>query len=69
MTSAMMVAYVRGGLTIARELRANFKKNKADARFGKPTLQPIVPGGAKGTKHEALRASRHRRDFKWPANR
>jgi hypothetical protein len=68
MTSAMMVAYVRGGLTIARELRANLKKNKTDPRFGKPTLGRIVPGSKDGAKHEALRTSRHHRGFKWPAN-
>jgi len=68
MTSAFMVAYVRGGFTVARELRANFKKNNADARFGKPTLGRILPGSSKGLKYEALRSSRHRREFRWPAN-
>jgi len=68
MTSAMMLGYVRDGFTITHHLRANFKKNKSDARFGKPVLGRIIPGSVKGAKHEALRASRHRRGFPYPAN-
>lgn len=68
MRSAMMVAYVRCGFTIAKHLRENLKKNKTDTRFGKPALMPCVPGCVKGALSEALRATRHCRTFAWPAN-
>ena len=67
MTSAMMVAYVRGTYTIAKHLRANLTKNAADARFGKPTHPRKVLSSSKGPKHEELRRTKHGRAFPWPA--
>ena len=68
MNSAIMVAYVRGDYTIAHHLSANLKKNAEDPRFGSPTSPRMVPGSSKGTKHEVLRFTKHRRPFRWPAN-
>lgn len=67
MTSAMMVAYVRGDFTIATHLRANLKKNATDPRFGRPSFPCKVAGSSTGAKHEALRSTKHRRSFVWPA--
>ena len=67
MTSAIMVAYVRGSYTISHHLRANLKKNTQDPRFGSPTPPRKIPGSTKGAKHEALRFTKHRRAFRWPA--
>jgi len=69
MNSAIMVAYVRGGFTIAHHLRANLRRNTNDPRFGRPTSPRRMPGSPEGVKHEALRFTRHRRAFRWPATR
>jgi hypothetical protein len=68
MESAIMLAYRRGGYTIAQHLRANLKKHSKDARFGKPTSPRKMPGSSSGPKSEALRFTKHARNFKWPAN-
>jgi hypothetical protein len=67
MRSAIMLAYVRGSYTIAHHLTANLKKNAKDSRFGSPTSPRKIPGSTKGAKHEALRFTKHRRAFGWPA--
>lgn len=67
MKSAIMIAYVRGGFAISQQLTANLKRNAKDPRFGSPTSPRTIPGSAKGAKHEALRFTKHRRAFRWPA--
>ncbi len=68
MESAIMLAYVRDGYTVAQHLRLNLKSNSSDPRFGKPTSPRKIPGSSGGPKYEALRSTRHGRCFKWPAN-
>ena len=68
MESAVMLAYVRGNSTISQHLKSNLKKNRNDSRFGKPTSPRKVPGSLSGPKYDALRFTKHRRSFNWPAN-
>jgi len=69
MKSAMLVAYVSGGYTIAQHLTANLRKNAGDPRFGSPTSPRQVSGSAKGPKYEALCFTTHQRAFRWPGPR
>jgi len=48
MESAIMLAYRRGGYTIAQHLRSNLKNNSKDARFGKPTSPRKIPEARAG---------------------
>lgn len=66
MRSAMMLAYVRGNYTVTQHLRANLRKNAKDSRFGSPTSPRKFPGTVRGAKYDALRFTKHGRDFAWP---
>ncbi len=68
METAIMLGYVRDGYTIGEHLRANLKRNSKDPRFGQPTCPRKMRGSSSTCKYEALRSTKHRRNFKWPAN-
>jgi hypothetical protein len=68
METAIMLAYRRGGYTIAQHLRWNLKSNSKDPRFGKPTSPRKMPGSSSGPRYEALCFTKHERGFKWPVN-
>jgi hypothetical protein len=69
MQEGIVIAYVRGGRTISKDLAPVLASEKCHSRLGSPDAPVVVAGSRKSDKSEALYSTRHQRCFNWPDGR
>lgn len=68
MQEGMLVAYVRGGRTINKDLAPVLASGKYHIQLGSPSPPSIVVGSCSSNDTEPLQATIHHRFFEWPGS-
>jgi hypothetical protein len=66
MQEGMMVAYVRGGRTIAKDLAPVLASANRHTDLGSPSVPVVTRGSLASGNSEALQTTSHQRSFAWP---
>jgi hypothetical protein len=69
MQEGMVVAYVRGGRTISRNLAPALASQSRHTDLGSPAAPMVVSASRTFNNSEALQSTLHQRSFTWPAGR
>jgi hypothetical protein len=69
MQDAVMIAYVRGGRTISKDLVPALAVKLRRADLGYPSSPTVVNPSCTFRATEALQSTLHRRSFPWPGGR
>ena len=69
MQEGMLVAYVRGGCTINKDLAPVLASGRYHLQLGSPTPPTIIVGSCSSNSTEPLQATIHQRLFNWPHSR
>ena len=63
-----MVAYVRGGRTIAKDLAPVLASRNRHSNLGSPSVPVVASGSGSYDKGEVLQITSHQRSFVWPGH-
>jgi hypothetical protein len=69
MQEGMVVAYVRGGRTISKNLAPALASQSRHTDLGSPAAPMVVSASRTFNNSEALQSTLHQRSFTWPAGR
>lgn len=69
MQEGMVIAYVRGGRTISKDLAPELTSEKRHADLGSPNPPTVVVAPPLSSATEPLQSTLHRRLFEWPEGR
>jgi len=69
MQDGMMIAYVRGGRTISKDLAPALAVGRRRAGLGSPSAPTVVSPSHTFPAAEALQSTLHQRSFAWPGGR
>lgn len=68
MQEGMMVAYVRGGRTIAKDLAPVLASGSRHSDLGSPSVPVVASGSRSCDNGEVLQTTLHQRSFLWPGH-
>lgn len=68
MSDGLLVAYMRDGRTIGKNLAPALKSKKRCSALGSPNAPTAIPGSHSSNRTESLHVTTHERSFLWPSS-